>query len=329
MFIRGMRAIQINETGGAEALRVSDIALPQPGPGEIRFRVEAAGLNFIDTYKRSGLYAVPLPHVLGQEASGVVTAVGEGVADFRIGDRVASAAVNGAYAIEATAPAAQTVVVPPEVALRTAAAVMLQGMTAHYLACDTFPLQSGQSALVHAGAGGVGLLLIQIAKLRGSRVLATVGNEEKAALAREAGADAVCIYTRDDFTGSAKAFSNGRGVDVVYDGVGKSTFEGSLNSLRPRGMLVSFGNASGAVPEFKPLLLSQKGSLFFTRPTLMHYTLTPDELRARARDLFAWIVDGSLRVRIGATFPLEAAADAHRALEGRATTGKVLLLPTS
>jgi NADPH2:quinone reductase len=322
-----MLAIRIHETGGVEKLRVDDIPLPQPGAGEVRFRVEAAGLNFIDTYKRSGLYPVKLPHTLGQEAAGTVTAVGDGVGDFRLGDRVASAAVTGAYAAEAIAPAAQTVRVPPGTDMKVAAAVLLQGMTAHYLACDTFPLQAGHTALVHAGAGGVGLLLTQIAKRRGARVISTVSNEEKAKLAREAGADTVCIYSRESFSDAARTFTNGRGVDVVYDGVGKETFEGSLNSLRPRGMLVSFGNASGAVPEFKPLVLSQKGSLFFTRPTLAHYTLTPDELRTRTDDLFTWIASGALRVRIGATFALSAAADGHRALEGRATTGKVLLLP--
>jgi NADPH2:quinone reductase len=211
--------------------------------------------------------------------------------------------------------------------LKLAAAVMLQGMTAHYLAFDTYPLQPGTAALVHAAAGGVGLLLTQIAKRRGARVIATVGNEEKAQLAREAGADSVCIYSREDFSVAAKEFTNGRGVDVVYDGVGKNTFEGSLNSLRPRGMLVSFGNASGAVPAFQPLILSQKGSLFFTRPTLAHYTRTPDELRLRTRDLFVGIADETLHVRVGKTLPLEAAGEAHRALEGRETTGKVLLLP--
>jgi NADPH2:quinone reductase len=322
-----MRAIRIHETGGVEQLRADDVAVPVPGAGEVRIRVEAAGVNFIDTYKRSGLYPVTLPHTLGQEAAGVVTAVGEGVDEFRVGDRVASAAVMGAYAAEAIAPAAQTVRVPAEMELTLAAAVLLQGMTAHYLACDTFPLRKGDTALVHAAAGGVGLLLTQIAKRRGARVIATVGNEEKAKLARETGAEAVCIYSRENFSEAARAFTNGGGVDVVYDGVGRDTFEGSLNSLRPRGMLVSFGNASGAVPEFKPLVLSQKGSLFFTRPTLAHYTQTPTELRARADDLFAWIANGTLQVRIGASFPLAAATDAHRALEGRATTGKVLLLP--
>jgi NADPH2:quinone reductase len=322
-----MLAIRIHETGGPEKLVAEEIAVPVPAAGEIRFRVGAAGLNFIDTYKRSGLYAVPLPHTLGQEAAGIVTAVGAGVTEFRAGDRVASAAVGGAYAEEAIVPAAQAVRIPDGVSAPLAAAVLLQGMTAHYLAVDTFPLKPGDSALVHAGAGGVGLLLIQIAKKRGARVLATVGSDDKAALARGAGADAVCVYTREDFAQAARGFTGGRGVDVVYDGVGRATFEGSLNSLRPRGLLASFGNASGAVPEFKLLLLSQKGSLFVTRPTLGHYTLTRAELEARAADLFAWIADGSLHVRIGATFPLAAAAEAHRALEGRATTGKVLLLP--
>ncbi len=322
-----MLAIRIHETGDADKLRADDLPVPSPGAGEVRFRVEAAGLNFIDTYKRSGLYPMTLPFVVGQEAAGVVTAVGAGVADFRVGDRVATVSASGAYAQEVIAPAAQLVRVPAGVESKVAAAVLLQGMTAHYLACDTWPLKPGDTALVHAAAGGTGLLLTQIAKLRGARVLATVGNDEKAALAREAGADAVCVYTRENFADAARVFTGGRGVDVVYDGVGKATFEGSLNSLRPRGMLVSFGNASGAVPPFAPLLLSQKGSLYFTRPTLAHYTLTAAELIARASDLFKWIAAGSLRVRIGATFPLAQAADAHRALEGRATTGKVLLLP--
>lgn len=322
-----MLAIRIHETGAADKLRADDLPVPSPGAGEVRFRVEAAGLNFIDTYKRSGLYPMTLPFVVGQEAAGVVTAVGAGVADFRVGDRVATVSASGAYAQEVIAPAAQLVRVPAGVESKVAAAVLLQGMTAHYLACDTWTLKPGDTALVHAAAGGTGLLLTQIAKLRGARVLATVGNDEKAALAREAGADAVCVYTRENFADAARVFTGGRGVDVVYDGVGKATFEGSLNSLRPRGMLVSFGNASGAVPPFAPLLLSQKGSLYFTRPTLTHYTLTAAELSARAGDLFQWIAAGLLRVRIGATFPLAQAADAHRALEGRATTGKVLLLP--
>lgn len=308
-------------------MRNDDLPVPEPGPDEVRFRVEAIGVNFIDTYKRSGLYPVKLPAILGQEAAGVITAVGANVTDYRVGDRVASAYANGAYARETTVSAAQMVRVPAGVTAQLAAAVLLQGMTAHYLACDTWPLQPGETALVHAGAGGVGLLLIQIAKQRGARVLATVGTEEKAQLARDAGADAVCVYTRENFTTAAREFSGGRGVDVVYDGVGRATFAGSLDSLRPRGMLVSFGNASGPVGEFDPLILSQKGSLFFTRPTLGHYTATPAELHRRARDLFEWIARGELKVRIGATFPLTDAAEAHRALESRATTGKVLLAP--
>jgi NADPH2:quinone reductase len=325
-----MLAIRIHETGGPEKLRAEEISVPAPGPGEVRFRVEAAGVNFIDTYKRSGLYAVPLPHTLGQEAAGVVTAVGAGVTDFKTGDHVASAAVNGGYAAEATAPAAQTVRVPSGVTAQLAAAVLLQGMTAHYLACDTWALKPGDTALVHAAAGGVGLLLVQIARMRGARVFATVGADSKIALARAAGADEVFNLNAagpEKFHEAARAFTGGRGVDVVYDGVGQATFEGSLASLRPRGLLASFGNASGPVPPFAPLLLSQRGSLFFTRPTLAHYVATPAELHRRAADLFAWIAEGSLKVRIGATFPLAQAAEAHRAIEGRATTGKVLLVP--
>jgi NADPH2:quinone reductase len=322
-----MLAIRIHETGGPEKLRGEEITLPSPRSGEVRFRVEATGVNFIDTYHRSGLYKVELPHTIGSEAAGVVTALGEGVTELRVGDRIATARANGAYAQEATVATSHVVRVPEGVSTQTAAALLLQGMTAHYLACDTFPLKRGDAALIHAGAGGVGLLLIQIAKKRGARVITTVGNDEKARLAREAGADAVCIYTRDNFTEAARAFTDGRGVDVAYDAVGKDTFDGTLNSLRPRGMFVSFGNASGAVPPFAPLVLSQKGSLYFTRPTLTHYTLTPAELKGRADDLFSWVTRAELRVRIGATYPLSEAAEAHCALEGRATTGKVLLLP--
>lgn len=325
-----MLALRIHQTGGPEKIVADDIAVPSPGAGEIRFRVEAAGVNFIDVYKRNGLYAMPLPHTLGQEAAGIVTAVGAGVTDFKIGDHVATTAASGAYAAEALAPAVQVVAVPAGVSSQLAAAVLLQGMTAHYLACDTWPLKAGETALVHAAAGGTGLLLVQIAKKRGARVFATVGSEAKVALAREAGADEVFNLNADStkkFHEAARAFTGGRGVDVVYDGIGKETFEGSLSSLRPRGMMVSFGNASGPVPPFSPLILSQKGSLFFARPTLVHYIATAAELRQRSGDLFAWIADGSLKVRIGATFPLTAAAEAHRALESRGTTGKVLLLP--
>jgi NADPH:quinone reductase len=322
-----MLAIRIHATGGPETLRVDDIAVPAPAAGEVRILVEAAGLNFIDTYQRSGLYAVPLPFTLGAEIAGIVSAVGAGVTEFSLGDRVATAKASGGYAAEALAPAAHVVKIPAGVATSTAAALMLQGLTAHYLVTDTFALKPGDTALIHAAAGGVGLLLVQLAKRRGARVLATVGTEEKAALARAAGADEVVVYTRDNFATAARNFTNGRGVDVVYDAVGKDTFTGSIDSLRPRGMMVSFGNASGAVPPFAPLLLAQKGSLFFTRPTLVHYTQTTAELRARTDDLFGAVLAGTLQVRIGATFKLTAAAEAHRALESRNTTGKVLLMP--
>jgi len=321
-----MRAIRVHETGGAEKLRLDEVRVPEPKAGEVRVHVEAAGVNFIDTYQRSGLYPLALPFTLGMEAAGTVSAVGAGATGFKPGDRVASARASGAYAEEAIVPASQLVPIPKGVDSNQAAALILQGLTAHYLACDTFALKPGHSALVHAAAGGVGLLLVQIAKLRGARVIGTVGNEDKARLAREAGAEEVVIYTKDDFAAAARRFTGGRGVDVVYDGVGKDTFEGSLNSLRPRGTLASFGNASGPVAAFSPLVLSQKGSLYFTRPTLAHYTQTTDELRSRTDDLFRWLAAGELRVRIGATFPLADAAEAHRALEGRRTTGKVLLL---
>jgi NADPH2:quinone reductase len=270
---------------------------------------------------------VDLPHTLGSEAAGLVTMVGEGVTEFRVGDRVATARGKGAYALETIVGAAHAVRVPNGVSGQIAAALVLQGLTAHYLACDTFPLKPGDTALIHAGAGGVGQLLIQIARKRGARIIATAGNDEKAKLALGAGAEAVCVYTRDNFADAVRAFTDGRGVDVAYDAVGKDTFEGTLNSLRPRGMFVSYGNASGPVPPFAPLVLSQKGSLYLTRPTLTHYTLTPAELQARASDLFTWVTAGELNVRIGATYPLSSAADAHTALERRATTGKVLLLP--
>ena len=322
-----MLAIRIPTTGGPEILRADDIPVPTPAAGEVRIRVEAAGLNFIDTYQRSGLYAVPLPFTLGAEVAGIVSAVGAGVTEWVPGDRVATAKASGGYAAEALAPAAHVVKIPAGVTTATAAALMLQGLTAHYLVTDTFPLKPGDSALVHAAAGGVGLLLVQLAKRRGARVIATVGSEEKVALARAAGADEVVVYTRDAFMTAARNFTAGRGVDVVYDAVGKDTFVGSIDSLRPRGMFVSFGNASGPVPPFAPLLLAQKGSLFFTRPTLVHYTQTTAELRARTADLFSAVEAGTLHVRIGATFKFTEAAAAHRALEGRGTTGKVLLVP--
>ena len=322
-----MLAIRIHEIGGADKLCADEIPLPVPKPGEVRIRVEAAGLNFIDTYNRSGLYPVPLPFTLGQEAAGIITALGEGVSGLKPGDRVATAGGSGCYAQEAVAPASRVVRTPEGISSRQAAAVLAQGVTAHFLACDTFPLKPGDTALVHAAAGGVGLLLVQIAKLRGARVIATAGTDEKAAIAREAGADEVIVYTRDDFAAATRRLTGGRGVDVVYDGVGKQTFAGSLDSLRPRGLLATYGNASGAVPPFAPLLLAQKGSLFITRPTAVHYTQTQAELQARASDLFGWMERGELNVRVCAEFPLAQAAEAHRAIEGRRTTGKVLVVP--
>ena len=322
-----MLAIRIHQTGGPEVLQADDLAQPQPGRGQLRLRVEAAGVNFIDTYQRSGLYKVVLPFLPGMEAAGVVTAVGDGVTGFHVGDHVATTHAQGSYAAETIVPATHALPVPVGVAIPTAAALLAQGLTAHFLATDTFPLKPGDLALVHAGAGGVGLLLIQIARMRGARVIATVGSDAKVDLAREAGAEAVCVYTRENFTEAVRRFTGGRGVDVAYDSVGKQTFEGTLDSLCPRGLFVSYGNASGPVPAFAPLVLAQKGSLFLTRPTLNHYIRTPEELRARAHDLFAWLAAGTLKVRIGATFPLAAAADAHRAIESRGTTGKVLLLP--
>ncbi len=324
-----MRAIRIEATGGAEQLRWEDIPVPEPKSGEIRFRVEAAGINFIDIYQRTGLYPVPLPATPGSEAAGMVTALGAGVTGFKVGDRVATARATGGYAEEATAPADHVVPVPAGVDLKVAGAVMLQGMTAHYLACSTFELKTGDTALVHAAAGGVGLLLIQIAKLKGARVIGTVGTAEKAQIARAAGADEVVLYGQDDFSAAAHRFSGGKGVDVVYDSVGKDTFERSLASLRPRGLMVSFGNSSGPVPPFAPLLLSKGGSLYFTRPTLLHYTATRAELLHRATALFDWILAGQLKVTIGREFPLAQAAEAHRALESRQTTGKVILTPSA
>lgn len=320
-----MRAVRVHETGGAEVLRLESIPVPSPGPGEALVRVEYAGVNFIDTYKRSGLYTIPLPATIGEEGAGVVEAVGPGVTGVKRDDRVAWASVMGAYAELAVVKAERLVPVPIKVDTRVAAAVMLQGMTAHYLSHASFPLKPGDRALVHAAAGGVGLLLVQIAKRLGAHVIGTAGSDDKAKLAREAGADEVIVYTRQDFVAEVRRITNGRGVDVVYDSVGKTTFLPGLDVLRPRGMMVTFGQSSGAIPPFDPLTLSQKGSLFMTRPTLAHYIATREELLGRASDLFDWIGRGDLKVRIGAEFALDRAADAHRDLEGRRTTGKVLL----
>jgi len=322
-----MRAIRIRAHGGPEVLKLEEVDEPSPGPGEALVRIDAAGVNFIDVYHRTGLYPNTLPFTPGLEAGGVVTALGPGVEGLRVGERVAYTDQLGAYAERAVVKAARLVRVPDGLSTRDAAAAMLQGMTAHYLSHTTYPLQPGHSCLVHAAAGGVGLLLVQMAKRRGARVLGTVSSEEKAALAREAGADEVIRYDRTDFEKETRRLTEGRGVDVVYDSVGKDTFDRSLASLAPRGMLVLFGQSSGPVPSFNPGLLASNGSLFLTRPSLFHYVADAESLRARSSDVLGWIASDALRLRIGATFPLAEAAEAHRALEGRRTTGKVLLIP--
>lgn len=322
-----MRAIRIHETGGPEVMRYEEVPLPEPGPGQVRVKVAATGLNYIETYHRSGLYPVQLPFTPGGEFAGTVDALGSGVAGLALGDRVATASGAGGYAEYALAPADKLVAVPAGVDLTQAAAVMLQGMTAHYLAYSTYPLKQGEACLVHAAAGGVGLLLTQMASRAGARVIGTAGTPEKAALARAAGAAEVILYREEEFAPRVRELTGGRGVDVVYDSVGKDTWEGSLDCLRPRGMLVSFGNASGAVPPFSPLALSSKGSLFLTRPTLWHYIATPAELAWRAGDLFSWMAASQLSVRVDRSIPLAEAAAAHIALQSRATAGKVLLVP--
>ena len=322
-----MKAVRIHSLGGPEALRFEDVGDPEPKSGEAVVRVEAAGVNFIDTYHRTGLYKVPLPYTLGQEGAGTVETVAPDVSDVKPGDRVAWTGVAGSYAQKAAVPAAKLVRLPAEISARDGAAAMLQGMTAHYLATSTYPLKPGDTCLIHAAAGGVGLLLCQIAKMRGARVIGTAGSEEKTALARAAGADFTIDYTTQDFEADVRRLTGGKGVQVVYDGVGKAVFEQSLDCLAPRGMMVTFGNASGPVPAVEPLTLSKKGSLYLTRPTLWHYIATREDLEARAGEVLGWIASGKLKIRIGAEYPLASAADAHRALEGRRTTGKVLLLP--
>lgn len=322
-----MRAVMVRAHGGPEVLRVEEVAVPEVGRGQALVRVEAAGVNFIDVYHRTGLYAATLPFTPGQEACGVVEAVGPDVVEVRPGDRVAYATRRGSYAEYALVPARVLVPVPAGVSSELAAAVMLQGMTAHYLSHDTYPLREGDVALVHAAAGGVGLLLVQLAKMRGATVLGTVSTEEKARLAREAGADELILYTQEDFTARVRALTGGGGADVVYDSVGQATFDGSLSSLRPRGYMVSFGQSSGPVPPVDPLKLSSHGSLYLTRARLADYVAERSELLRRASDLFGWIERGELKVRIDRVLPLEEAAEAHRLLEGRATSGKLLLKP--
>ena len=322
-----MHAIQVERYGGPEVLAYVEVPTPEPGAGQARVAIEAAGVNFIDVYHRTGAYAGALPVIIGQEGAGIVDAVGEGVTEVEVGDRVAFASQMGAYAEYCVVPAAKLVPVPDGVAMATAAAALLQGMTAHYLVDSTYPIKLGDQVLVHAAAGGVGLLLCQMAKQRGARVIGTTSTEEKAGLARAAGADEIIRYTEQDFVAETKRLTGGRGVDVVYDSVGKTTFDGSLNVLRPRGYLVLFGQSSGAVPPLNPQVLNAKGSLFLTRPTLAHYVAERAELLRRAGDVFGAIAAGELHVRIDRTFPLAEAAAAHRALEGRETSGKVLLAP--
>jgi NADPH2:quinone reductase len=322
-----MKAIRVDGFGGPEVLRLAEVPDPAPGPGQVVVRVEAAGVNFIDVYHRTGLYPNPLPLVPGSEGAGVVAERGPGVATLREGDRVAWTGILGSYAERVALPADRAILVPSGVATGTAAAVMLQGLTAHYLSTSTFALGKGHACLVHAAAGGVGLLLVQMAKKRGARVIGTVGTEAKAALARGAGADEVILYTHEDFLDAVKRLTGGRGVDVVYDSVGKATAEKSLDCLAPRGMMVFFGNASGPVPPIDPLTLSRKGSLFLTRPLLVHHIADRASLEARAADVLGDVAAGRLSVRIDRTLPLAEAAEAHRALEGRLTAGKVLLVP--
>jgi len=322
-----MRAVRVHQPGGPELLRYEEAPTPEPRAGEALVEVHAAGVNFIDVYKRTGLYKLQLPATIGEEGAGKVVAVGDGVTDVRVGDRVAWASVLGSYAEYAIVPAARLVPLPSEISATQGAALMLQGMTAHYLACSTYPLRQGDRCVVHAAAGGVGLLLVQIAKKRGAFVIGTAGSDDKAQLAREAGADEMIVYTRQDFVQETKRLTDGRGVHVVYDSVGRTTFLPGLDVLVPRGTMVLFGQSSGAVPPLDPQLLNQKGSLFLTRPTLGHYVASREELLWRAREIFAWVASAELSLRIGAEYPLREAAEAHRALEGRRTTGKVLLRP--
>jgi NADPH2:quinone reductase len=324
-----MRAVVVTEFGGPDRLTVADVPVPVPGPDDVVIRVAVSGVNFVDVYHRTGLYKIPPPVAIGSEAAGIVEAVGADVTDLVVGDRVAYAMVRGSYAEYAKVPAAQVVRIPSGVTFEQAAAVLLQGMTAHYLTRSTFPLKPGDSCLVHAAAGGTGALIVQMAKHAGARVFGTVSTPEKAAIAREAGADEVIRYTEQDFAAETRRLTSGRGVDVVYDGVGKSTWEKSLDSLRVRGMLVLFGYASGPVTAVDPSLLNAKGSLFFTRPSLAHYIATREELVWRATEVMDLVAAGTLRVRIDELFPLERAADAHRLLEGRGTTGKLLLAVAS
>jgi NADPH2:quinone reductase len=322
-----MKAIRIHAAGGPEVMRLDDVPQPTPKAGEAVVKVDAAGLNYIDVYFRSGLYKAEYPLTLGLEAGGTVTAVGPNVSEVKVGDKVAYTGVAGAYAEYAAVPAARLVVLPAGVSTRQGAAAMLQGMTAHYLACSTYPLKKGDACLVHAAAGGVGLLLCQMARMRGARVIGTVSTAEKAKLAREAGADETINYTTQDFEAEVKRLTDGKGVQVVYDAVGKTTWDKSLNSLAPRGLIALYGQSSGPIGQIDPQILNTRGSLFLTRPSLNHHIASREELQSRASEVLGWIAGGKLRMRMEFEFPLKDAAEAHRALEGRKTTGKVLLVP--
>jgi NADPH2:quinone reductase len=322
-----MKAIQIKETGGPEKMELVDLPQPVAGPGQALVKIAASGVNFIDVYFRTGLYKADLPATLGSEGAGTVESVGAGVTEFAPGDRVAYAMARGSYAAFAVVPAAQLVQIPDGVDFQTAAAAMLQGMTAHYLTHSTFALKSGDTCLVHAAAGGAGSLLVQMAHRIGARVYGTVSTEAKAQFAKQAGADEIIFYTRQDFETEVKRLTGGRGVDVVYDSVGATTFAKDLNCLRPRGMLVLFGQSSGPVPPFDPNILNAKGSLFLTRPSLGHYCSTREELMWRAGDVLGWVSSGELKIRVDRAYPLREAAQAHRDLEGRHTAGKLLLIP--
>ena len=322
-----MKAIRIHNHGGPEVLAYEDVPVPEPRAGEARVKIEASGVNFIDIYHRIGLYPMNRPCILGSEGAGIVDALGEGVTEVKQGDRVAYAMIPGSYAEYAVVPAGKLVPVPDDIDAKSAAGIMLQGMTAHYLTHSTYPLQKDETALVHAAAGGVGLLLVQVAKMLGARVFGTVSTEAKADLVRKAGADEIILYTQADFLAEAKRITNSQGVHVVYDSVGATTFEKSLDCLRPRGYLVLFGQSSGPVAAFDPAKLAAKGSLFLTRPSLAHYTLTRAELLRRATDLFDWMEAGKLKLRIEKSLPLQDASEAQQLLEKRRTTGKLILVP--
>jgi len=322
-----MKAIQVQKTGGPEVLTLAELPVPRPKPNEALVKIAASGVNFIDVYFREGRYPAALPFVDGQEAAGVVTEVGSEVKALKPGDRVAYTGILGAYSEYAAAAADRLVRVPDSITDQQAAGSMLQGMTAHYLLYSCYPLKMGETALIHAAAGGMGLLLVQMAKNIGARVIGTAGSDDKVRLAREAGADEVINYNTQDFEAETKRLTGGKGVDVVYDGVGKSTFDKDFNVLRPRGYLVLFGGASGAVPPFDPLRLTQKGSLFLTRPSLNHYIATREELEQRSRDVFNLMAAGKLKLRIDHLYKLADAQQAHGDLEGRKTTGKLLLIP--